>query len=250
LPPIFAGWDLIAAGMILTCPACSTRYQADETNFSPAGRHVRCAKCGHVWHQSAPEPEGEPEPVIAAPEPAPSTFEAAPRPQAYMQTPSFAVASQEQAPRSRPPWLGRLLLGVGWAGLAAIVILIGWTATVYRQQIVSKWPQSASLYSPFGVKTNTSGLRFDNVEYHQETEDGQPMLVVTGKLVNISSRELSVPQIRVTLTDEDKRELYHWTFVPAVITLRPGQTTRFVTRLSSPPAAARHLDLRLAKAGE
>jgi hypothetical protein len=35
-----------------------------------------------------------------------------------------------------------------------------------------------------------------------------------------------------------------------VVTLRPGQSKHFVTRLSSPPSAARHLDLRLAKAGE
>jgi uncharacterized protein (DUF1778 family) len=36
----------------------------------------------------------------------------------------------------------------------------------------------------------------------------------------------------------------------AVISLHPGQTRRFVTRLSSPPAATRHLELRFAKAGE
>jgi predicted Zn finger-like uncharacterized protein len=237
--------------MILTCPACSTRYQAEESNFSPAGRNVRCAKCGHVWHQSAPEREGEPEPVFVAPEPPPpSTFEAAPRPQAYMQPPSFAVASQEQAPKPRSRWMGRVLLATGWAGLAAIVIVVGWTATVYRQQIVANWPQSASFYSKLGLQTNASGLQIADYQYHEEVQGGQSTLVVTGKLVNISGRELSVPQIRVTLSDVDRRELYHWTFVPAVISLRPGQTTRFVTRLSSPPAAARHLNLRFAKAGE
>jgi predicted Zn finger-like uncharacterized protein len=233
--------------MILTCSACSTRYQADETKFSPAGRKVRCTKCGHVWYQPAAEPEGEPEPVFVAPAPSPNAFEA---PQAYMQPPSFAVAAEEQAPKPRSPWLRRLLLGVGWVGLAAIVALVGWTAIVYRQQIVAEWPQSASLYSTIGLKANAAGLKFDNVEYHQETEGGQTTLVVTGKLLNISGRELSVPQIRMTLSDADKRELYHWTFMPAVISLHPGQTTRFVTRLSSPPAAVRHLDLRFAGAGE
>jgi predicted Zn finger-like uncharacterized protein len=234
--------------MILTCPECSTRYQADAARFPPGGRDVRCAKCGHVWHQSGPEADSEP--VIAAPEPAPSAYEAPPRPQAYRQTPSFAVASQERAPRPRSPWLRRILLGVGWAALIAILGLVFWTATVYRQQIVSTWPQSASFYSTLGFKINASGLKFDNVEYHQVPENGQPMLVVTGKLTNIGDRTLSVPQIRVTLSDDDNRELYHWTFVPAVISLRPGQTTLFVTRLSSPPAAARHLDLRFARAGE
>jgi predicted Zn finger-like uncharacterized protein len=237
--------------MILTCPACSTRYQADETKFSPAGRTVRCAKCGHVWHQPAPELEGEPEPVFVAPEPQPSDFEAPPA-QAYMQPPSFEVEQQEQeeAPKPRSPWLRRILRGVGWVGLAAIVGLILWTATVYRQQIVAAWPQSASLYSTIGLKVNAAGLKIDNVEYHQETEGGQTTLVVTGRLGNISGRELSVPQIRATLSNDDKRELYHWTFMPSIISLHPGQTTRFVTRLASPPAGARHLDLRFAKAGE
>jgi predicted Zn finger-like uncharacterized protein len=236
--------------MILTCPACSTRYQADETKFSPAGRNVRCHKCGHVWYQPAPEPEGEPEPVFVAPEPPPPSAFEAPPPQAYMQPPSFAVESREQAPKPRSPWLRHLLLGVGWAGLAAIVVLVGWTAMVYRQQIVAAWPQSASFYSKLGLQTNASGLQIVDHQYHEEIRDGQSTLVVTGRLVNISGRELSVPQIRVTLSDHDKRELYHWTFMPAVISLHPGQTTRFVTRLSSPPAATRHLELRFAKAGE
>ena len=218
--------------------------------MSPAGRNVRCSKCGYVWFQPAPESEGEAEPAFVAPEPPPSTFEAPPRPQAFMQPPSFVVESREQAPKPRSPWLRRSLLGVGWIGLVAIVVVIGWTAIVYRQQILAEWPQSASLYSKLGLQANASGLQIADYQYHEETQGEQTTLVVTGKLVNISGRELSVPQIRVTLSDDDKREVYHWTFMPAVISMHPGQTTRFVTRLASPPAAARHLDLRFAEAGE
>ena len=50
--------------MILTCPSCSTRYSVDAASFAPPGRQVRCAKCGHVWFQSSPEPEMVPEPEI------------------------------------------------------------------------------------------------------------------------------------------------------------------------------------------
>ena len=55
--------------MILTCPACSTRYQADEAKFQPEGRQVRCAKCGHVWHQAGPDAAllvAEPAPAVDA----------------------------------------------------------------------------------------------------------------------------------------------------------------------------------------
>src|SRR5215471_11410904 len=57
---------LASSRMILTCPNCSTRYQADATRFPLAGRNVRCAKCAHVWHQLPPPPEPEPELAIVA----------------------------------------------------------------------------------------------------------------------------------------------------------------------------------------
>ena len=112
------------------------------------------------------------------------------------------------------------------------------------------WPQSASLYSAVGLKANASGINIQDVSYHRGFEDGQTVLSVTGVLANTSTRELPVPQLRVGLIDDDRHELYHWTFVPGVMTLKPGQTTRFLTRLSNPPPSARHFELRFARAGE
>jgi predicted Zn finger-like uncharacterized protein len=41
--------------MILTCPACGTRYALKEGAIPQGGRQVRCASCKHSWHQD-PEP--------------------------------------------------------------------------------------------------------------------------------------------------------------------------------------------------
>ena len=41
--------------MILTCPACDTKYVVKDGAIPPAGRQVRCASCKHSWHQD-PEP--------------------------------------------------------------------------------------------------------------------------------------------------------------------------------------------------
>ena len=49
--------------MILTCPACDTKYVVKDGAIPAAGRQVRCASCKHSWHQD-PEPapmEAEPE---------------------------------------------------------------------------------------------------------------------------------------------------------------------------------------------
>jgi hypothetical protein len=57
-----------------------------------------------------------------------------------------------------------------------------------------------------------------------------------------------VPQtVRVTLSGADKRELYHWTFKPSVTVLAPGQSSPFLTRLASPPSAARNLEVSFPK---
>jgi predicted Zn finger-like uncharacterized protein len=37
--------------VIIACPSCQTRFNVDSAKLQPAGRNVRCAKCGHRWHQ-------------------------------------------------------------------------------------------------------------------------------------------------------------------------------------------------------
>jgi len=112
------------------------------------------------------------------------------------------------------------------------------------------WPQSAGVYSSLGLKVNNRGIDFAHVDYHRESEDGQVVLAVTGTIVNDGDRELPLPQsVRVTLSDASNHEIYHWNFTPNVQTLKPGQSATFLTRLSSPPAAASHLEVRFSPNG-
>src|ERR1700748_2878602 len=101
--------------MILTCPNCSTRYQADEAKFPPSGRQVRCAKCGHVWHQPGPEVSVAAAAAGSQPHSAPEAqaeeFEPIQRIRAQM-----AAAVSHTAPPPRPLWP---LIGIalGWVVL-------------------------------------------------------------------------------------------------------------------------------------
>jgi predicted Zn finger-like uncharacterized protein len=243
-----------ARKMILTCPQCATQYRVDAAKFPAGGRSVRCAKCSHRWRQDAPRAEAS-EPVFAVPAPepvhAPDPVPEPPRRAAYV-APELAVSAPEPVlaePRVRATssWPRRLGLGLGWAALVAVVLVIGVSASVFRQQVAQAWPRSASLYAALGLPVNPVGIEFADVTHRQETEDGQAVLSIAGKLVNASARKVAVPPIEVTLTDGTRHAVLRKSFAAGVAELLPHQTASFLARLSSPPAAARHLELRFAR---
>lgn len=240
--------------MILTCPSCRTRYQADGTRFPSGGRNVRCGKCGQVWFQPMPGAESE----ASVPETPPAgaaklvqhgaaskDFEeevpSEPAP------PKTGAAPAPAAPRSGQVQLAQV---AGWAVLIMMVGGIGWSAVQYRQFIANVWPESASVYAALGMPVNVRGMALTNISYKQDIEDGLPVLSVTGKVVNISNHELPVPMLRAVLTDDSKREVYRWTFSAGLPTLQAGAEGEFSTRLSSPPPEARNLNITFAEAGD
>jgi predicted Zn finger-like uncharacterized protein len=252
--------------MIISCPSCETRYQVDEAKFPPHGRTVRCAKCGNSWHQAGPEAEMAPAVAASAPESAPQpqpepepAAEPASRPASSRASYQPAGSPAESPGRSirdtllselQGPLLPVVAVVAGWVGLIAVVLVIAVSAVHYRQDIAVIWPQSAGVYTTLGMKVNPSAIDFRDVNYHRESEDGITVLAVTGRIVNAGARELPVPQmVRVTLTDDNSRELYHWSFKAGAASLKPGQSVPFATRLSSPPIAARHLEVRFTKDG-
>ena len=82
--------------MIISCPACATRYVVPDSAVGVDGRTVRCAKCRHAWFQEGPSLAEPVPPPVPAPEPVP------PPPVAEPEAAAPEPAAQDPEPEAQP----------------------------------------------------------------------------------------------------------------------------------------------------
>lgn len=215
--------------MILTCPACATRYLTDPALLGAAGRVVRCAKCGHSWMQVPPA--DMPRRVDV---PIPPRMETA---ETRAQLPARLTA--------RP----RRIAGgfaVGLLALVAVVLAIAvGSAYLWREWIVTELPLAKGLYDLVGIRAVPlgAGLEFSNLKFERRQIDGTDSIIIEGELFNTTSEPQSVPTLKATLQDEAGRWLSDWTFGLGRPVLESGETVTFKVTKQNPPAATRKLSV-------
>jgi predicted Zn finger-like uncharacterized protein len=234
--------------MIVTCPACSTRYHAVDDTVGNRARRVRCVKCAHEWvidpvtGVTSTEHAGAGESSNGA---GASSAQTA-RPAAAMASGAADSGTGGAVYLTRPARPRHLDMLI--SALAALVVLAAivfglWHA---RVSIVRAFPSLGGLYRLVGVEVNAVGMEIRNTKWQIEDHGGVPVLVVSGKVANISKETLAVPRLRLVLRDGDKHELYHWTVILERKELKPGDFTRFSTTLKNPPLEAHDVQIRFA----
>lgn len=220
--------------MILTCPACDTRYVVPDSAIGATGRQVRCASCKHSWFQepTAPRPEGQPAPEItrpAAPRPTPAAVAPPPADPVGEQAPEATVEEAEVRPRRNPARMWTLL-----AVAAALLMMAAVAAITFV-------PEAGAM---FGRTPETEGaLKIEGDADRHLLASGNELLQVTGRITNLTRKVQPIPQIRAELRDADGRVVYSWAISPPVPELQPGQSATFNSAEVDVPRGARALNL-------
>lgn len=154
---------------------------------------------------------------------------------------------------SRFAWLGRLKpamprlpfnlhvsASTACAAMGALVIAL----MVWRGDVVRLMPQTAAFYKIVGTEVNLRGLAFKDVKVATETVDGKPVLVIEGTIVSETRKPTALPRLRFVVRDAHGSEIYAWSAVLEQPGLNPGDKAWFRSRLASPPADGRNLDIR------
>jgi predicted Zn finger-like uncharacterized protein len=268
----------------IVCPHCTTSYAIDMAALGAAGRTVRCSRCKEVWLARPEDAVAASPAMAEAgqsggnPDPAAEWDAMAREEEAGQRTPVVdsppiagdwqddgssedadwtAMAQDDEAHSGsgRTGWLRKLLrrpersgapgkslvsLPTACAAMGALVAAL----IVWRADIVRLLPQTANFYKMVGMEVNLRGLLFKDVKVTTETVEGKPVLVIEGVIVSETRKPAEVPRLRFSVRDGQDAEIYAWNTVLEQTVLKPGDRTRFKSRLASPPAEGRSLDIR------
>jgi predicted Zn finger-like uncharacterized protein len=140
----------------------------------------------------------------------------------------------------RMSFMPRHSLPVATAAMAALVMAL----VIWRLDVVKLMPQTASFYQAVGLNVNIRGLAFKDVKVATETVDGKPVLVIEGLIVSETRSPAALPRLRFIVRDDQGTEIYAWSAVLEQPGLNPGDKAWFRSRLASPPAEGRSIDVR------
>jgi predicted Zn finger-like uncharacterized protein len=126
------------------------------------------------------------------------------------------------------------------AAMGALVLAL----VVWRADVVKLLPQTANFYKLVGLNVNLRGVAFKDVKVSTETVEGKPVLVIEGVIVAESKKAVDLPRLRFSVRDAQGAEIYAWNSVLEQTSLKPGEHTWFKSRLASPPAEGKSIDVR------
>jgi hypothetical protein len=137
----------------------------------------------------------------------------------------------------------------GWAILALAVAFLAF-GLIHRSRIVAMWPQTETIYRTFGVDINLRGVSFRSVTSSIVEDRGQRVLLVEGRVANVSRQARPVWTLNLELRDGSSRTIYQWKVQIGISELKPGAEAPFRARLVAPPAGASAVAVRFIDSGE
>jgi len=207
----------------------------------PEGQAVRCFKCKHAWAQNPSDLEDEAGDVAEdmredvgkdigedigeyiGEDDEPIDYEDfEPRP-VNQKTGEFIT--------TKPP--SKIAKAIGW--LLFLIIFAGGIGggIVYRDMVRDVWPVSNRLYALIGLGVEAPGTGFElrNVQSKHSKKGDTPLLIINGKIANVSRKVRVVPVLSGELTNSAGEPLHSWTFTILQKNLLPGESLPFKTEV-------------------
>lgn len=120
----------------------------------------------------------------------------------------------------------------------ALLVIVSFSGLFLRENIVRTFPDLAGLYQGIGLGVNVVGLEFSNAKTLRVLRQGDEVMDISANIASVSSHQVSVPRIIVTLLDENGASVFEWSVTSRAAIMLPGEWIEFETQLISPPKEA------------
>lgn len=184
--------------MIITCPACETRFLLSAQALGSEGRDVRCAKCGHQWHALPQQAEAE-ELVLEVEEgfeldPVPEPEEGHPPPE-LDEALIAALSAPKPVARGDSPWAHPV-----WKVACLVLALGALLLTLLALREPLHGPLSP-VYALLGF-TAEEGLTLADVKLEPLPSRNKKRYEIQCNIVNQSKETRTVPKLRMQILNE------------------------------------------------
>ncbi|MEY3703649.1 MAG: hypothetical protein RLZZ561_1269 [Pseudomonadota bacterium] len=235
--------------MILTCPACETRYLIADGAIPAAGRQVRCASCKHSWFQPGPEESQRQAEELPLPPPTPPEAAIAPAPSmaaSRIEAEGAGSIGAEVPPEDadpRPRWRLHIPPIWRWALIGLLTLIALGLIGVGIVRYMGLEPQIEALIAQ--PRTTDSQLLLEVVRQPERRilESGNELFAISGRIVNPTSEEQKIPDIRAELRNEKGQLVYGWTITPPQRTLEARGSVEFNAAEVNVPRNAQRLTI-------
>lgn len=173
-------------------------------------------------------------------------------------TPSFGSAApaagahvqiRDKADRQRR---NRRIMGISmvWVITLGAIFLTGLLGFMFKDKIVDRYPQSASIYKAFGVDVKLQGLDLEDPTTRNVDIDGVNTLVINGHVRNYANEPRDVPMIELYLVNAAGDKLASWAVETDPTIIEPNGRLAYVSQYPNPPLDAAKLRYRFLDEGE
>jgi predicted Zn finger-like uncharacterized protein len=252
--------------MLLTCPACSTKFEINAALLGPAGRKVKCGKCAHRWHvmlegttdsilPASVSSVADSSPVVNAASPPASLPDSTPplspaelrelRREAVPKKPwpPWEAKTKKSSPQSSPFWTKRRVM------IAAAIYLVLALLVAFRHQIIVRVPALAGMYQAIGMSVQQAGtgLTVQNLQIAQKKDGDDAVLVVTGQIANGPDQTRRIKGLQAYAVNAEGGVLKSWPMKADPDLLRAGEIATFQITVKNDIKGMNRIEIGFAK---